>query len=33
MKLNKREAIAKGALAFYFDKPVGFACKANQSWN
>jgi ferredoxin-NADP reductase len=30
VKLNKREAVAEGTLAFYFDKPPGFAFKAGQ---
>ncbi len=28
--LNKREAIAEGTFAFYFDKPAGFTFKAGQ---
>ncbi len=30
VKLNKRETVAEGTLAFYFEKPVGFAFKAGQ---
>ncbi|HEY3439663.1 MAG TPA: FAD-dependent oxidoreductase [Paludibaculum sp.] len=30
VKLNKREAVAEGTLAFHFDKPTGFAYKAGQ---
>jgi ferredoxin-NADP reductase len=30
VKLTKREAVAEGTLAFYFDKPPGFAFKAGQ---
>jgi ferredoxin-NADP reductase len=30
VKLNKREAVAEGTLAFYFDKPADFTFKAGQ---
>ena len=30
VKLNKREVVAEGTLAFYFDKPADFAFKAGQ---
>jgi ferredoxin-NADP reductase len=30
VKLNRRETVAKGTLAFYFEKPAGFAFKAGQ---
>src|SRR5450759_2976794 len=30
LKLNHRQEVAEGTLAFYFDKPAGFAFKAGQ---
>lgn len=30
VKLNQRETVAEGTLAFYFEKPAGFAFKAGQ---
>jgi ferredoxin-NADP reductase len=30
VKLNRRETVAEGTLAFYFEKPAGFAFKAGQ---
>ena len=30
VKLNKRETVAEGTLALYFEKPAGFAFKAGQ---